>query len=79
MPAWILRISAILEIGAIFLGGTLIARFIAPLILPARLSQDANELFLSASPDFIEIAAIVAAELLLRFGVMLGLALAFGW
>lgn len=79
MPAWILRISAILEIGVIFLGGTLIARFIGPRILPARLSQDANELFLSHSPDFIEIGAIVAADLLLRYGVMLGLALAFGW
>ena len=79
MPAWVLRFSAILEIGVIFLGGTLIARFLAPKILPARLSQDANELFLSASPDFIEIGAIVAADLLLRYGVMLGLALAFGW
>jgi hypothetical protein len=51
MPAWILRISAVLEIGVIYLGGTLITRFIAPWILPARLSQDANELFLSSSPQ----------------------------
>jgi len=77
ISVWRRRIAALLEIVGIFVGGTLLARLAGRLLGldPASI----RTLDPSVSPDFLRLSWTVGANLLLRYGVVLGLAFLVGW
>ena len=74
---WPRRIAALMEVVGVFVGGTLLARAISRgLDLgPASL----RSLPPGTTPDFVALSASSAANLTLRYGLVLGLAFAVGW
>jgi len=79
LPAWWPRLTALFEVFAVFLGGRVLS------ILAARVTGLASSKALIAeipqggTPDFFGMAGITALELILRYGIMFGLAFAVGW
>ena len=66
-----------LELVGVFIVGTLAARLLAQTLgVP---SQGLRDLPPGQSPQFLPLAASTAANLLLRYGLILGLAFAIGW
>ena len=70
-------IAAILEIIGVFIGGTVVARLVSRgLDLgPANI----RSLEPGVQPDLVALSGSAAANLLLRYGFVLGLAFAVGW
>lgn len=64
------KLAALLELVGVFITGTLVARL---LYSPKGLRD------LTQAPDFLALAGSTAASLLLRYGLILGLAFAIGW
>lgn len=74
---WRLRVAALLELVGVFVAGTVIARLIARAIgLDGGGLRDAEP---GASVDYLTLAWTTGANLLLRYGVILGLAFILGW
>jgi membrane protease YdiL (CAAX protease family) len=75
--AWQRRIAALLEIIGVFIGGTLLARLISSGLNlgPGNIrSLEPGEV-----PDFAALSLSTGANLLIRYGAVLGLAFAVGW
>jgi membrane protease YdiL (CAAX protease family) len=75
--AWPRRIAALLEVVGVFVGGTLVARAIGRALDlgPANL----RSLPPGTTPDFVALSVSSAANLVLRYSLVLGLAFAVGW
>ncbi|MGD2216868.1 MAG: type II CAAX endopeptidase family protein [Gemmatimonadales bacterium] len=73
------RIAAVLEVVAVLVGGSLVARTISDRVGLARSRALINALPEGASPDFLAMAWVSALDLLLKYGIMFGLAFAIGW
>jgi membrane protease YdiL (CAAX protease family) len=78
LPPWILRLAAILEVMSVLVGGTILARIVAGRIGLARSRDLINSLPEGAAPDFLRMAWISAVDLLIKYGIMFGLAYAIG-
>ncbi len=74
---WARRSAAIFEVAGVFVAGTILARLIGRWLDlgPGRL----RGLPANTQPDFVALSGSAAAQLLLRYGMVLGLALAIGW
>lgn len=71
------RLAALLEITGVFVVGTLVARQLGRALAlgPASLrSLDPGQ-----PPDFVQLSVSTGANLLVRYGLLLGLAFAVGW
>jgi len=79
LPAWWSGVTALSEVFAVFLGG----RVISILLIRAVGLSSSKELIGNipegGTPDFFGMAGTTALELILRYGVMFGLAFAVGW
>ncbi|HEX6086195.1 MAG TPA: type II CAAX endopeptidase family protein [Thermoanaerobaculia bacterium] len=74
---WGRRIGALLELVGVFVTGTLVARMIAGASgLASGGLRDAQP---GAAVDYLALAFTTAANLLLRYGLILGLAFVLGW
>jgi membrane protease YdiL (CAAX protease family) len=75
--SWQRRLAAVLEVVGVFLAGTLLARLASRGLHlgPANL----RALGADQPPDFLRLSGTTAANLLLRYGCILGLGLAVGW
>jgi membrane protease YdiL (CAAX protease family) len=74
---WRRRIGALAELVGVFVIGTLVARVIGRAIgLPSGGLRDAQA---GAPVDYLALAFTTGANLLLRYGVILGLAFVIGW
>ena len=77
LKAWQRQTAAACECVGIFVCGTLLARLIARAVgLPTRGLRDLQP---SASVDFLSLAWVTGANLLVRYGLILTLAFAVGW
>jgi membrane protease YdiL (CAAX protease family) len=74
---WIYRIAALLEVLGVFVGGTLLARVASRGLELGPASVRALDP--GATPDFVSLSASAATNLVLRYGLVLGLAFAIGW
>ena len=74
---WRLRAAALLELIGVFVAGTVVARLIASAIgLDGGGLRDVKP---GASVDYLALAWSTGATLVLRYGVILGLAFTLGW
>ena len=74
---WQRRLAALLEVVGIFVTGTLLARFASHWLNLGPVNLRA--LAPGEPPDFIALSWSTAANLVLRYGFIFGLALAVGW
>lgn len=74
---WLRRIAALFEIIGVFVGGTLLARLAARSMNLGVATIRALEP--GVEPDFMRLSWSVGSNLLLRYGVILGLAFSVGW
>lgn len=74
---WQRRVASLLEVLGVFVVGSLIARHASRALAlgPANL----RALEPGVSPDFVQLSVSAGANLVLRYGLMLGLAFAIGW
>jgi membrane protease YdiL (CAAX protease family) len=79
VPRWAGRIAAVLEVVAVLVGGSLLARAVSNSVGLARSRALINALPDGATPDFLAMAWVSALDLLIKYGVMFGLAFAIGW
>ncbi len=79
LPAWWPRVTALCEVFAVFLGGRVLSILAARVTGLASSKALISELPEGGSPDFLGMAGITALELILRYGIMFGLAFAVGW
>ncbi len=68
-----------LEVVAVLVGGSLLARTISDRLGLARSRALISALSEGATPDFLAMAWVSALDLLLKYGLMFGLAFAIGW
>ncbi|MGZ8780358.1 MAG: CPBP family intramembrane glutamic endopeptidase [Thermoanaerobaculia bacterium] len=74
---WRRRLAALLEMAGLFITGTLVARMIVRAAgIPAGGIRDVEP---GASIDYLTLASATAANLVLRYGLILGLAFLVGW
>ncbi|MFC1529448.1 lysostaphin resistance A-like protein [Gemmatimonadota bacterium] len=78
-PAWWSRVTALFEVFAVFLGGRVLSIFAARVTGLASSKALISEIPEGGTPDFFGMAGITALELILRYGIMFGLAFAVGW
>ena len=77
MPLWLRRVAALLELVGVFVTGTLVARMAGRTLgIP---TAGVRDLAPGATIDYLALAGSTAANLLLRYGAILGLAFAVGW
>jgi membrane protease YdiL (CAAX protease family) len=76
---WSRRIAAVLEVVAVLVGGSLLARAVSNSVGLARSRALINALPDGATPDFLAMAWVSALDLLIKYGIMFGLAFSIGW
>lgn len=74
---WARRSAAIFEVAGVFVAGTILARVIGGWLDLGPSSL--RGLPAGTPPDFVALSGSAAAQLLFRYGMVLGLALAIGW
>ncbi len=74
---WQRRLAALLEVVGIFVTGTLLARLVSRRLNPGPVNLRA--LGPGEQPDFVALSWSTAANLIIRYGFIFGLALAVGW
>jgi membrane protease YdiL (CAAX protease family) len=79
MPRRGKRIAAVLEVVAVLVGGSLMARAVSNSVGLARSRALINALPEGATPDFLAMAWVSALDLLIKYGIMFGLAFSIGW
>ncbi|UCC47329.1 MAG: CPBP family intramembrane metalloprotease [Gemmatimonadota bacterium] len=79
VPRWQLRSAAVFEVVAVLVGGSLLARWLSGWLGLARSRELINALPEGATPDFLNWALISGLDLLIKYGIMLGLAVLIGW
>lgn len=73
------RTAAVLEVLAVLVGGSLAARAASNSLGLARSRALINALPEGGAPDFLAMAWVSALDLLIKYGIMFGLAFAIGW
>jgi membrane protease YdiL (CAAX protease family) len=79
VPRWVRRMAAVLEVVAVLVCGSLMARAVSDSVGLARSRALINALPEDAAPDFLAMAWVSALDLLIKYGIMFGLAFAIGW
>ena len=74
---WPRRLGALLELVGVFVTGTLVARMIARAM--GVTSAGLRDTLPGASVDYLSLAFATGANLVLRYGLILGLAFVIGW
>lgn len=74
---WTRRLAAVFEVAGVFVAGTILARLAGRWLDLGPSSL--RGLPAGEQPDFVALSGSAAAQLLLRYGIVLGLALAVGW
>ncbi len=75
---WERLVAAALEILAIFIGGSLLARSLSRSLGLVELRRQLESLISSADPPFLQLSWVVGADLLLRYAILFALAYLVG-
>jgi membrane protease YdiL (CAAX protease family) len=76
---WQRRAAALGEVLGVLLVGNLIARAISTAIGLANSKQQLNAITEGSQPDFLKMAWVTGGDLLIKYGLLFGLAFAIGW
>jgi membrane protease YdiL (CAAX protease family) len=80
MPTWQRKLAALAEVLAVLVIGNVLARLISNVIGFAGSKQQLNETIAEGiQPDFLQMAWLTAGDLLIKYGILCGLAFLIGW